>query len=300
MVGYNPASVKRFEERADQFNTVFLEYYAVTKDGTPTRRPKQYGVVFNKAREIAQKNRVQLFAMISNYVADEGQDGFDQVRMSKAVATTETRKAFVDQIVKMLKEDKAQGIDLDLESMKSDDKDRYSALVTTLSKALHKEGLKLSVTVHPKQDLVGNWDGPKAQDYKALGLAADRFNVMTYDFSWSSGPEGAIAPNDWVERVITFASTQVPANKIGLGIACYGYDWSKKPATSLNWEEFNSKAAKLDPASGELINGKVHFSGAEAFRQKYALASKLGVGSVAFWYCGSEDPAIWSFLPKRR
>ena len=35
-------------------------------------------------------------------------------------------------------------------------------------------------------------------DYKALGLQADRVRIMTYDYSWSGGPAGPIAPKWWV------------------------------------------------------------------------------------------------------
>ena len=299
VVGYNDESIKRFEERAKQLNTVFMEYYTVNPNGMPVRRSR-YDKTFAKAREIAKKNQVEFLGMINNYSDGEGIDGFEATRMTKAVATSESRSAHVVELVKMLKEDGAQGVDLDFESMKGDDRDRYSTFVGLLARALHKEGMKLSVTVHPKQEIIGGWDAVKAQDYKALGSVADRFNVMTYDYSWSTGPEGAIAPNDWVERVIAFAATQVPSSKIGVGIACYGYDWSKKPATSLAWSDFKPKNPKVDPTSGEIIDGNTHFSGAEAFRTKYLLATKLGVKSVAFWYCGSEDPAIWKLLPTRR
>ena len=298
VVAYNPVSIKRFEERADQLNTVFMEYYTVSKEGLPIRRP-QYQMAFLKASEISKKHRVQFYGMINNYVSGEGIEGFDAVRMTKAVATPESREAFAASFTKMLKEDGVQGADLDLEAMKGDDRDRFSALVASIAKHLHKERLKLSVTVHPKQEVIGGWDAVIAQDYKALGSVADRFNVMTYDYSWSTGPEGAIAPTEWVKKVIQFAATQVPVQKIGVGIACYGYDWTKNPAISLTWGDFKAKGAKLDPLSGELVEGKIHFSGAEAFRQKYQLATKLGVGSVAFWYCGSEDPSIWKFLPIR-
>ena len=298
VVGYNPISIQRFQERAKQLDTVFTEYYTVNASGMPVRRTR-YDKTFAKAREIAKKNQVEFYGMINNYSDGEGTDGFEPTRMTKAVATTESRSAHVTELVKMLKQDGAQGVDLDFESMKGDDRDRYSAFVAHLSKALKREGMKLSVTVHPKQEVIGGWDAVIAQDYKALGSVADRFNVMTYDYSWSTGPEGAIAPTEWVKKVIQFAATQVPVQKIGVGIACYGYDWTKNPAISLTWGDFKAKGAKLDPLSGELVEGKIHFSGAEAFRQKYQLATKLGVGSVAFWYCGSEDPSIWKFLPIR-
>ena len=299
VVAYNPGSVKRFEVRADQIDTVFMEYYTVSAAGLPVRRDR-YTPTFEKARAIAKKHKVQFFGMINNYADDSGIDDFDSKRMTKALATTESRLALTDGLVKLLMQDGAAGVDLDLESMKGDDRDRYSAFVAQLAKKLHAERLKLSVTVHPKEEVLGGWDGVKAHDYHALGSVADRFNIMTYDFSWSTSPAGPIAPNNWVERVIKFGATQLPASKLGMGVACYGYDWTKKPASNPSWEDFGKRTYTTDPASGEYVDGKLRYSGAEAFRQKYLLATKLGVASVAFWYCGSEDPKIWDLLPKRR
>ncbi len=299
VVGYNEISVKRFAERADQIDTIFMEYYTVSASGLPVRRDR-YTPAFTKAREIAKRHRVQFFGMINNYADDKGIEDFDPKRMTIALATSESRSALAKGLVVMLKQDGADGVDLDLESLKGDDRDRYSAFATTLSKLLHSEGLKLSITVHPKEEVLGGWDGVKAHDYKALGSVADRFNIMTYDFSWTTSEAGPIAPNNWVERVIKFGATQVSASKLGMGVACYGYDWTKKPASNPTWEEFSKRNYTTDPASGEYVDGKAHFSGGEAFRQKYQLATKLGVASVAFWYCGSEDPKIWDFLPKRR
>lgn len=300
VVGYNPTSIQRFEERASQLDAVFTEYYTVNKEGKLERR-KQYDKTFAKAREIAKKHRVQFYAMINNYGVDDGVEiGFEPTRVTKFLATNETREAFANDLVKFLKEDQAIGVDLDLESLNADDKDRYSAFVAALSKAAHKEGLKVSVTVHPKETVDGNWDGVKAHDYKALGATIDRFNVMTYDFSWSTSPAGPIAPNDWVERVIKFAKSQMDASKIGMGIPCYGYDWSKKPTGSLSWKDFEGRKYTVDERSGEYVDGQIHFSGGNAFRAKYDLATKLGIGSVAFWYCGSEEPAVWKFLPIRQ
>jgi spore germination protein len=299
VVAYNPDSIKRFAEHADRFDAVFMEYYAMTADGLPVRRDR-YTATFSKARAIAKKHQVQFYGMINNYADDKGIEDFDPIRLHKALATSESRLAFASGIVKMLKQDGAAGVDLDLESIKGDDRDNYTAFVTTLSRMLHREGLKLSVTVQAKAEVVGSWDGVKALDYKALGAAADRFNIMTYDFSWSTGPEGPIAPNDWVERVMKFGASQMSASKVAMGIACYGYDWSKKPAGNPEWSEFKKLPFTIDPKSGEYISGMTHYSGLEAFRQKYQMATKLGIGSVAFWYCGSEDPKVWAMLSNRR
>jgi spore germination protein len=299
IVGHNPNSLATFRKQAKSINTVFMEYYAVDKNARVTRRAS-YTPVFRQARTVARKNGVEFYIMISNYATDAQPEGFEATRLTKMVATKESITQSVKDLVKLIVEDQADGVDLDLESMVASDRDRYSAFVVELSKALKVAKRKLSVTVHPKTDDVGSWDGPKAQDYKALGSVADQFNVMTYDVHWAGSEPGAIAPTDWVEQVMLYTKSRVSASKIAMGIPCYGYDWNQKPATSLVWDDFAKHKYTVDDSSHEYVDGKVFFGGSKSFETKYKLAKKLGIGGVAFWYCGSEEPAIWSLLPRRK
>lgn len=300
VVGYNPVSIQRFEQQAQHLDRVFTEYYTIDKSGDPTRRDR-YKDFYAKARTIARKNKTEFYVMINNYGADPGEPeiGFDPVRVGKTLATEASRRKAAEKLAAMVKEDQADGIDLDIESLKAEDKDRFSAFVVTLSKLLKADKKKLSVTVHPKTDKVGNWDGPKAQDYEALGKVADVFNIMTYDYTWSGSEKpGPIAPSNWVDQVMTYTKSAVDAHKIGLGVACYGYDWSKKPATSLVWDDVKNLNLIPHRDSGELATETMRFGGVENFENKVGIAQRQGVGSIAFWYCGSEDPKIWEFIAK--
>lgn len=300
VVAYNPESIRRFEEKASQLDAVYVEYYGITKDGTLARRDQNKSF-FQRARAIAKKNKVRLYVMVNNYGTNNlGEQGFDPGRVSRFLATPTSQQKFATDLYNFVRQDGADGVDLDLESLYPGDRNRYSAFAQTLSSMLHRSILRLSITVHPKDTLGGTWDGARALDYEALGAAADRVNIMTYDFSWSGTNAGPIAPTPWVEQVVNFARSQMPASKIGLGVACYGYDWTKSPATSLRWIDFKNAKYTVDPTSGEYMAGDLRFSGAQALRAKYDMATRMGVGSLALWYCGCEDPKIWDFIPKRK
>ena len=62
---------------------------------------------------------------------------------------------------------------------------------------------------------------------------------MAYEYhgSWS-GP-GPIAPYAWVEQVAAFAVSQIPPEKVLLGLAAYGFDWNTTSggARYLGWPE---------------------------------------------------------------
>src|SRR5262245_51843163 len=49
---------------------------------------------------------------------------------------------------------------------------------------------------------------------------------MTYDYAGSWGGPGPVAPYGPVDRAIGFAASQMPPEKVNLGLAFYGYDWN--------------------------------------------------------------------------
>ena len=130
------------------------------------------------------------------------------------------------------------GLDLDLEGVQPDDRTAYTAFVARLGAALRERGKLLTLAVPAKTaDTTTGWGG--AFDYAALGAHADLVTVMAYEYhgSWS-GP-GPIAPYAWVEQVAAFAVSQIPPEKVLLGLAAYGFDWNTTSggARYLGWPE---------------------------------------------------------------
>ena len=62
-------------------------------------------------------------------------------------------------------------------------------------------------------------------DYARLGEQADRLFLMTYEWGYSYGPPMAVAPLEKVRQVVEYALTQIPAEKLLMGIPNYGYNW---------------------------------------------------------------------------
>ena len=78
-------------------------------------------------------------------------------------------------------------------------------------------------------DVTTGWAG--AYDYAALGAHADLITVMAYDYRGAWSEPGPVAPYDWVEQVLAFATSQIPPEKVLLGLAFYGYDWNTTSGT---------------------------------------------------------------------
>lgn len=300
MVFWNEASLVSFEKNASLIDEVKPEWMGLDEEGMPFVRP--YITDEMKARffAAAKKNKVAVKAMINNFASDQG--GFEPKRVQKMLATKERRRKSIDALIALLTKEKLDGVDIDIESLTEGERKTFTLYVQELADAAKRAKKALSITVHPKESEPGNWDGPKAQDWAAIGKAVDSVKIMTYDFSWATSAPGPIAPNDWAERVMTFAKSVIPARKLDMGVAAYGYDWSTSPARSLTWTDWSASEAKSEacPRSGERILGKTYFSGAKAIGQKMDLARKLGVRGIALWYFGSEDPALWDMVRKSR
>ena len=131
----------------------------------------------------------------------------------------------VNQIVEYVVAEGYEGFDLDLEGIQFADRDAYSAFVARLGAALRERGKLLTLAIPPKAgDTSTGWAA--GYDYAALGQHADLTTIMAYDFSGPWGEPGPVAPYDWVDRVAKYATSQIPPEKVLLGLAFYGYDWN--------------------------------------------------------------------------
>ena len=131
----------------------------------------------------------------------------------------------VDQIVDYVVGEEYDGFDLDLEGVWPEDRAAFTAFTARLAVALHERNKMLAVAIPAKTaDTTTGWGG--AFDYAALGPHADLFTVMAYEYHGGWGEPGPIAPYDWVEQVAAFATSQIPPEKVLLGLAFYGFDWN--------------------------------------------------------------------------
>lgn len=234
---------------------------------------------------------------------------FDGPGAAAIVATGEGRERHAEAIVQLVVTNAYQGIDLDYESMPATSRAGFTAFVQLLAEKLHSAGKQLSVTVHPKTRETTS-AGSGSHDYAALGAAADTIKIMAYNFHWSGSVAGPITPLGWLDQVVTYAETQIPAHKIIVGLPWYGYDWLATQGKSVLWVDAtaiaqqNAATVERDASSGEATfaySGRtVFFQDATAFRTKTdaIIARHPQIGGFAVWRVGGEDPDIWSVMAR--
>jgi len=203
------------------------------------------------------------------------------------------------------------GIDLDYENLRAGDRQAFTTFVTRLAQALHARGKVLSVAVFAKTTNAGTDPRNLAQDYAAIGRAADQVRLMAYDYHWETSPPGPVAPIGWVRAVLRYARTQVPASKIILGVPLYGYDWVGDHGTGISWlqalrlSRHYHATAHYDQASQTPwfryrdAGGHEHtvwFENAASSRAKFDAAQGAQIAGVYLWMYGYEDTGIWSAI----
>ena len=121
-------------------------------------------------------------------------------------------------------------------------------------------------------------------------------------------PPGAIAGQDWYERMLDKRMRELPADSTIIAIGSYGYDWVKGgQATALGFADAMVAARdtgatiQFDPATNnphftyEDSDGTKHdvwfLDGVTAFNQIHA-ADPYQPAGYALWQLGTEDPSI--------
>ena len=161
-------------------------------------------------------------------------DDTKKLVLANLLANPTSRTNIVQTIKSLVLRYNYDGIDLDFEVFYTQDgrsswpttKPNWIAFIKELSTALHEQGKLLSVTTPPdfapETKRAGNW----VFSWAEIGPHIDRLRIMAYDFSTVN--PGPIGPLPWSEDAVKYASTQMPASKVFLGIPGYGRDWITK------------------------------------------------------------------------
>lgn len=239
---------------------------------------------------------------------------FDKKIAKWALLSPSAQRRMVEKTLAVLEsEPRYSGLVVDIENTSPGDRDHYTEFVRRLHDALHPKGYKLYVVVGPKETDIPVSLWVRAFDYKAIGECCDYMILMTYNLHWRGGPPGPVAPVDWVERCTRYAISCVPAEKVIVGIPFYGYDWPEKgPATSLTWKKASALIERVKPDiqwhatyatpwftyEEKGTKHEVWFEDTRSVQAKLDMCKRLGVGGVAIWRLGDENPEFWQLVGK--
>ena len=238
---------------------------------------------------------------------------FDKKIAHWALLDPDAQEAMVDQVMAILaKEPRFTGLVVDIENTSPEDRSNYTRFIARLADALHAKGYKLYAVIGPKEKDIPKALWVRAFDYKALGKYADFVILMTYNQHWRGGMAGPCAGLDWFESCVKYAAECMPPEKVIVGIPFYGYDWPETgPATSLTHKKATALIERIKPEyihwhehwatpwftyTENDVKHEVWFEDVRSIEAKLKVCERLGVGGVAAWRLGDEDPKFWEAI----
>lgn len=164
---------------------------------------------------------------------------FNSELASVLIQDVELQQRLLRAVWEEVQEKGYRGVDLDFEYIRSEDGEGYAAFVARTRELFSVYGIRVSVALAPKTSAEQRGLLYEGILYRDLGEAADQVMLMTYEWGYTYSEPMAVAPIHMVRRVAEYALTEIPREKILLGIPNYGYDWP------LPYERGVTKAASL-------------------------------------------------------
>jgi spore germination protein len=172
------------------------------------------------AIETAQNHDSAPLATITNLTTT----GFSRELTHQMLNSPDARQRLIDNIFNLIATKGYAGVNIDFEGIRTEDRDLFSGFLRGLRDRLKTRGFIVSIAVPPKTSEDIPW--LKGYDYGAIGSVMDFVFIMAYDWHHAGSAPGPVAPIGEVRRTIEFALNNMNRNKIILGVARYGYNWT--------------------------------------------------------------------------
>ena len=260
--------------------------------------------------EWAHNNGYKVWPMISN--AEAATESLDIT--SNIMNSYEKRKELIEDIVNACVKYKIDGINVDFENMKQEDKDMYSRFIIELTPRLKEMGLVTSVDVTAPD---GGETWSLCFDRHVIGDVADYIVFMAYDqYGVSSTKAGTTAGYNWVELSLNkFLQTEeIEPEKIILAIPLYTRVWTtdsngKVTSKTVDMKDINEVIPEgtnktwddeLKQNYVEYTEGgnkkQIWIEDIDSLKAKISLITQNKLAGVASWRKGMETEEVWKML----
>ncbi len=292
--------------------TPFLTYlatfsYNVNRDGTLTAPP------LDDLKQIAEGNHTALMLVVTNL-----EEGAFNAELGHIILTVQAvQTTLLDNLINTAETVGFTDVHFDFEFLPADDREAYNTFLRNAKDRLSQAGLQMSTALAPKTSAQQSGQWYEAHDYAAHGEIADFVVLMTYEWGYSGGPPMAVSPINEVRKVVDYALTEMPAEKILLGQNLYGYDWTLpyvpggefaralSPQQAITLARQQHAQIQYDEVAQAPFfiytdeQGKEHevwFEDARSIQAKFNLIKELGLRGIAYWKLGLAFPQNWLLL----
>ena len=249
---------------------------------------------------LARNNNVAPVMVITN---TRPTGGFDSDIAHAVLNNQQAQTNLINNIVNTMRQKNYFALNIDFEYIYPYDRQSYNAFLRTITDRMHSMGHQVFTAVAPKMSATQQGLLYEAHDYPVHGATVDRVILMTYEWGYLAGPPMAIAPINQVKRVLDYAVSVIPSNKILMGVPNYAYDWilpyvrgttatTFSNVEAVNRAYRNRAEIKFDTtAQSPYFNyyddqGRQHivwFEDARSIVQKLQLVEQYKLAGVSYW-----------------
>lgn len=257
----------------------------------------------------AHSNGYKVWTLVSNDSMKE--------TTSEIMKDYKLREKLINQIVDKVKKYNLDGVNIDFEYMKEEDRDLFSRFIIELTPRIKELGKVVSVDVTAPD---GSPDWSLCFNRNVLGDVADYIMFMAYDqhgeYANEEGEEGTVAGFDWVELNINkFIGKQeeVPAEKLVLGMPFYTRLWKVKngevtssvvtmknveksipEGVTKEWDEILKQNYIQYEKDGAIY--KMWIEDEDSIKEKLSLVNKYNLAGSSYWVKDFENENIWNII----
>lgn len=289
------------DEKIEGVNVVSPTWYEL-KNSNGEISSKFSQSYYNKAKSYGY----QIWPIITNGIDSVSYTASD----TSAMLNSEyNREQFIKNLLEIAKKDKLDGINIDFEAMKTEDRDMYTQFIRELVPIFRSNNIKISVDMYFVAYI----------DRKEVGQAADYVVLMGYDQrgAWSN-EAGSIAEVSWVEGNIEslINDSNIPSEKVILGIPLYTRLWTikdgeTKPTTKVytmkNCQTFIDKyniTTVYDENAGQnyaeykegSLTYKLWLEDKTSVKRRTETVKKYNLAGITTWRKGFETDDVWQII----
>jgi spore germination protein len=267
--------------------------------------------LLNNFPAIARANRNVLMMVINNQENDQFSDELGRILLNDMAI----QDRFLNNIVSTAKKYGFRDIHFDFEFLRPADREAYNNFLRKAKQRFSREGWLMSTALAPKTSATQKGKWYEGHDYRAHGEISDFVVIMTYEWGYSGGPAMAVSPIQQVRKVLEYAITEMPSNKILMGQNLYGYDWTLpfvqgtvakavSPQQAIQLAATHNVPIEYDPKAQAphfryTAGGKQHevwFEDARSIQAKFDLIKELKIRGMSYWKLGLAFPQNWLLI----
>jgi spore germination protein YaaH len=282
------------------FSSGYINSYNVNTDY------KWIGCDIKYPEAIEYCNSTNKLALLGISNADN--NSFNPDVVSSMLSSDESIKTCINEIIQEINKYNMDGVNISLEHLYDSDINKLSNFIMLLSDALHKEGKILMTTVGAYHNT--NDENNSCYNYNIIGKYSDYVHVILYDDNpdtnySNTGKIGPISNFVRIGRVMRYASTSMPSDKLFLGIGVFAIDYNitKKTAEDITYKKMESLHDKYkskiitDPDTNGTYftyrsdndEHKVYYESNESIINRANLTYQYNLCGISTYYIGAQN-----------